>query len=585
MGSDCVTAYEPSLQLELDTTFGLCKAVDSPRSLAVSLLCEHAEWRQLVDLKCDPSSYTSASKFADDYLVTQVMQKSVNLPLAVDRKHEAWLSFQEAEIICGQTNARVEDGSFALDPKFRGKLEAMRSLIERWLGGWDDGEFSRDLTPSALRQITHMMHHGSGATTGVKGVGSVKSDKTDEPLHLTQALVPFARALLGDRIADYHFGDWEVVRGNRFDSVPKKSTTDRGICIEPTLNVFGQLGIGSYLKERLKLIGVNLYDQGINRMLVRHARDLGLCTIDLSMASDTLAALVVLYLLPLRWVELLSLFRSEETQAPDESWVKLEKFSSMGNGYTFELESLIFSAAVFVTVPEEEHVYCSIYGDDIICPRKYYDDVVDLLNHLGFRVNGTKSFRQGEFFESCGHDWFDNQEVRPFHLKGTVDSDDDGNPINVPYSVRIANKLRLYSRKRGGYGCDQRFKPLWISLKERSPSQWRKCRVPAHLGDVGFIDVPPRDVSRFRARDGHEGWYIPTMSAKPIQRKKRTFGRLMVGLRDIRGPVDFESQFQPHRRTFGREPMRGLLRQPKPKKIPVLHWDEDLNWVQLLTWG
>jgi hypothetical protein len=86
----------------------------------------------------------------------------------------------------------------------------------------------------------------------------------------------------------------------------------------------------------------------------------------------------------------------------------LEKFSSMGNGYTFELESTIFAGCVFACVPPSRWDDCSVYGDDLIVPQKYADRLVDCLETFGFKVNHKKSCLAGRFFESCGTDWFDN---------------------------------------------------------------------------------------------------------------------------------------------------------------------------------
>jgi hypothetical protein len=224
----------------------------------------------------------------------------------------------------------------------------------------------------------------------VRGSGSVLSDKYDEEIHLTYELMPFYRAMLGDRW-------WAetahpvIVEGNRFTTVPKSAKTDRGICIEPTLNIYGQLGIGAILRSRLKRLGVNLSDQSWNQELARRAYSDHLATIDLSAASDSLSWSVVMEFLPSDWFELLELFRSSYTLVEDR-YHENEKFSSMGNGYTFELESLIFAAVAYSAVPLCEHHLVGIYGDDIIVPQAYASDVVDALNYLGFKVNERKSF-------------------------------------------------------------------------------------------------------------------------------------------------------------------------------------------------
>jgi len=126
--------------------------------------------------------------------------------------------------------------------------------------------------------------------------------------------------------------------------VPKSAKTDRSIMIEPLLNTFVQKGIGSYLKGRLLKAGCNLYDQSINNSLARKgSKDGTLATVDLSSASDSIAYSVVLDLLPVDWMNFLTAWRTGHV-VYDKKRIdfELEKFSSMGNGFTFELESLIF---------------------------------------------------------------------------------------------------------------------------------------------------------------------------------------------------------------------------------------------------
>jgi hypothetical protein len=62
------------------------------------------------------------------------------------------------------------------------------------------------------------------------------------------------------------------------------------------------------------------------------------------MASDTLAFEVVSWLLPNDWWWALEQCRSPVGVLPSGETIRYQKFSSMGNGYTFELESLIFWA-------------------------------------------------------------------------------------------------------------------------------------------------------------------------------------------------------------------------------------------------
>jgi len=93
----------------------------------------------------------------------------------------------------------------------------------------------------------------------------------------------------------------------------------------------------------------------------------------------------------------------------------------MGNGYTFELETLVFCAIVHgVTklIPGRDFF---VYGDDIVIPKKSFRDVVAALEVFGFTPNKKKTFASGPFRESCGGDYFMGYNVRPFQVK-TLDT-------------------------------------------------------------------------------------------------------------------------------------------------------------------
>ena len=95
-------------------------------------------------------------------------------------------------------------------------------------------------------------------------------------------------------------------------------------------------------------------------------------------------------------------------------------FSSMGNGYTFALETLIFSAAVYA-VGGELGVDSHVYGDDIILPTILSSKLMKLINACGFIPNEEKSFFESTYTrESCGTDFLKGCNIRPVFLKITL---------------------------------------------------------------------------------------------------------------------------------------------------------------------
>ena len=534
------------LSVEVSFTQQLCVIIDSPRALTVFLLLKYQEFNQLVDLTIDPSLYEDHGNFADDYLVTEVLSKSSNLPLGRDREQVALDSFYESEKSCKELN-----DNFSHSLPFPGMSDVSRYI----------GKILGPLSSSVLNSIQDGFRFGPGATTGVKGSGCVLSDKYDEDIHLTSELIPFYRVMLGDRWWE-HQRNPQVVPGSKFTTVPKNAKTDRGIAIEPTLNIYGQLGVGKHIRGRLRKFGVDLNTQERNQTLASLASTEKLATIDLKAASDSISWRVIQCLFPNDWFELLTLFRSHFIQIDGKS-VELEKISSMGNGYTFELESLLFTAVVHSYVPKHLHHLTAIYGDDIIVPQQFADDVVDALKFLGFSVNLKKSFLAGRFFESCGSDWFDNRPVRPFYLRKSSSG-------GIPYTLQIANSLRLYSRMRmAGMGCDMRFRTLWLALYKATPKVWQRCKVPESLGDTGFI-VSKSEARTQKPRGHIQGHVVLHMDVAPVKVRKTTTGLLLSML---------ARAVSPDIPTYGREPKRGYLGNYRPKKAIVFQWSEGFRWI------
>lgn len=225
-----------------------------------------------------------------------------------------------------------------------------------------------------------------------------------------------------------------TVTSNKLATVPKTALVDRVICIEPAGNAFLQQGVGQYIRRRLKRFGVDLNDQSINRGLARFASRTGsMATLDLSAASDTISSELVWLLLPSAWAEYLDDLRSPSTIMPDGSTVRLEKFSSMGNAYTFELESLIFWAIAQTICDRVDGSSCSVFGDDIVISSSLSQELVEKLTSFGFSINTEKSYVSGPFRESCGGYYNTGESVKPVFQK---------NICNTPQeTIRFHNRL------------------------------------------------------------------------------------------------------------------------------------------------
>lgn len=276
------------------------------------------------------------------------------------------------------------------------------------------------------------------------------------------------------------------VDSNRIVFVPKNYKTFRTIACEPTASLPFQLAFDSFAKEQLRKEGCSLFDQLQNSEKARiGSLHNSFCTLDLSMASDTLAYETVRWLLPRKWFTFLDSLRAIRYRG-EVGQGKYAKFSSMGNGSTFSLESLIFFAFLRASGSRDG----SVYGDDIIIEPQYLPKLLKLLEFFGFRVNHDKSYTDGPFRESCGKDWLNGELITPFYVRslpktpselshfvnglvrvsvpyGEVwkilrnlsanlllvpESFDSGSGVHIPYHTARAKGLLVYnSRKYGPY--------------------------------------------------------------------------------------------------------------------------------------
>jgi hypothetical protein len=405
----------------------LCSSINTPRSLTCALLWKHGEHDQLLELAINSLDYldTATESFRDDYLVTEYLRKYPALNVEIDTEEVAIRNFKEAEIRCEAANRRMlwYPGRRASGNLMR-VISRAQALIQDTIGH-----------EPKIRSVLDGSKWGKGSTFSLKGE-EVRLDAKvlEAKISITLQALPFFRAAVAD---DYAFlgargisadgpcslmhSEFEIVQGSRGLTVPKNAKTDRFIAAEPSGNIFLQLGFGALLRGCLKRVGVNLDSQDWNQVLAEKALQWHLATVDLSAASDTICRELVWLLLPFRWACMLDSCRSRMLKI-DDQWIHLQKFSSMGNGFTFELESLIFwalSRAVCDVFGHRGHV--SVYGDDIILPDSAFDHLKEVLDYCGFTVNTKKSHWTGLFRESCGKHYFGGCDVSPIYQKETVD--------------------------------------------------------------------------------------------------------------------------------------------------------------------
>jgi hypothetical protein len=214
------------------------------------------------------------------------------------------------------------------------------------------------------------------------------------------------------------------------------------------MNIFLQLGVDGFVRRRLKRWGVDLDDQSKNQQLAR----IGSCggedpfvTIDLRGASDTVSLAVCEYYLPDEWNSYLLQLRSP-CASLDGTTYWLQKMSAMGNGFTFVLESALFTALIYGVMKATSGYFdrdaFAVYGDDLIVRQSIAKRLIELLTMSGFAVNVEKTFLEGPVRESCGTDWFEGKPVRPVFL--------DNAPNNVIELFSARNRIKRSLELRWG---------------------------------------------------------------------------------------------------------------------------------------
>jgi hypothetical protein len=427
---------------------GICAQLGGPLAKKLFSYVEEGNYLAVISEEI-PYSEVSLNDAIYSRQIQGFFQKLEILNLGFDKGMVAAKRFAQSELMCRETNRTL--AYHRRKPNFRESfVDVVLHYAQRKIG---------DILGAVPSQDELQHQFGPGANTSVKSSLANPRAKLSARLECSSNMMPTVSEFLYETPmwAELHaFSDCEshwivpvtLVPG-KLIFVPKNAKTLRSIVVEPVLNSFFQKGFGTYLKSRLLRSGVDLCDQTRNQDLARRGSvDGSLCTVDLSMASDCLSIELVAELLPAPWFDCLDQLRTgyvklpadyaeyirssfaEAGHSPDSGSmydfssesIRLEKFSSMGNGFTFELESLIFFGLVYgvcraLHLPVRD---ISVYGDDLIVPKAAFSRLVEVLSYCGFEVNPSKSFSDGPFRESCGADYLHGIDIRPFYLKSQI---------------------------------------------------------------------------------------------------------------------------------------------------------------------
>lgn len=422
----------------------ICERIDSPSGhrLYHSLKTEKplAKWMP------DPVD-KNAVDFANDYMISKLLSKWKGWKGSSSLSRAAALAGWESDEAQNRlTNQRLLG-------LVRGTGFPGSDLIN--VISTAKGHISRVLGSFRLRKVLSECRWGPGATWDLPR-GTARGTKISRGMSTTREAQPFMKLLIeGDPnwceavTGFYPSGAfsltkdfWTFTDASRFATVPKEWDKDRCIDMQPTANGYLQQGVGRYIRWRLKSEGIDLDSQEENQELAYFAYFAELATLDLQSASDSVTYELVSLLLPWDWCQYLCSLRTKYTQFGRRGPKKrVEKFSAMGNAFTFELETLIFWALARATseLVGVKDGTVGVYGDDLVVDREVYDPLVIVLNYCGFRVNESKSFRSGPFYESCGRHFHSGSDVTPVYQKNVVNSPEE--------CIRFHNRMVRWSKR------------------------------------------------------------------------------------------------------------------------------------------
>lgn len=453
----------------------------------------------------------------EDYLLSEILSK-FPFVIGINKKDVAVGKFLAVEELLRESDKKLYKTLKEVNSSlFRQVFHLARRKIESCLG------------PFLWSQASQYFGFGPGASFDMKRsiaqvpnkYGRIKPSVSVGCLDLAVAAV-CSHSVWRDFHTSHSGQDpsqwFTIVPGNKVATVPKNAKTDRVIAIEPLMNMYVQKGIGGLIRKRLKKKGVNLNDQTSNqRLALRGSLQGELSTIDLSSASDSVSWFLCQELLPPDWLAAIENCRSPRGVLPDGKLITYRKVSSMGNGFTFELESLIFWAFCSAVV---EHLELSdqtigVYGDDLIVPTGAFESLVECLRCIGFETNAKKTFSNGPFRESCGKHYSNGSDYSPFYVRENLDEPEQ--------MILFLNNLRLWaSRFTGvGWGCDSSAQRAWEKGFSLLPARYQKCLGPLTvLGQMNdsAVGVDFDRALPTKAGNGHDGWKYRRISRKVLNR-------------------------------------------------------------------
>jgi len=285
-------------------------------------------------------------------------------------------------------------------------------------------------------------------------------------------------------------------------TVPKTQKTPRLIAKEPVHMQYVQQAlleaiVEGFERDDILSRFISFDDQEPNRYLAHEGSvDGTLATLDLSAASDRVSNQLVLRMTSL-WPSLqegLQACRSRTADVNGEV-IRLAKYASMGSALCFPVEAMVFLTLIFMglekklghrlTVKDIKFFdgQVRVFGDDMIVPIDYVQEVITTLERFGLSVNRDKSFWAGKFRESCGKEYYRGYDVSIVKLRSDIPT----RPTHVQEVVSLSS-FRNQAQSLSLFGTVETL-DRWISKLIPYPYVLETSPVVGRVPLDGIYDV------------------------------------------------------------------------------------------------
>lgn len=463
MSNSLPIVYDNLSDVTNDVRLLILEALDLPHSLALCMCLKYNQFDELyrllgeplpLDAKKNLLPYESISEYRAFFQANALFSKADDLPALPGLAEKALQDFLDCEQLNRETNIR-----FLTKAVSSPLIYQTSQIITDILGNYSELDMAQNL------------RFGPGVSSSCRGSMATLAHKLEADITCT----PRSREIV-ERTFKHFFQYYYLLKPissaeqyNIFTTVPKTFKQERGICIGQHGNIIVQLAYGAQLRQKFKrCVDLNKAADFHQYLVEKKWREIA--TIDLKSASQMIARRAVQAVWPEQWLSVMDDLREEYTKLPDGSLNYNQHYSAMGNGFTFEMESILFYSLAKAAMLNAglNWKYLSIFGDDIIVDKECAPTVIKALEEFGFIPNVDKTYLDGPFKESCGVDTLRGRNIRPIFLRNLT----NGKRYEVLYT--LANNIaRMAVNSGDGLCLDARFYRAWVRVVREIPKHWR----------------------------------------------------------------------------------------------------------------